>query len=631
MNKTYWAAAEQEKIAQEITEKFQSYREWMDKSGYAAKVRQNYQAYYRLNSKGSLALQKNADGSTTHLSVGHYRNLLQHILILTTQNKLTFVARARNTDYSSQVQAQFGSGLIDYYCDEKDLDRVLTRSVEGALVFQESFIETPWDPLQGTDLRPDELDRVIKSGDQSFYTLTPFDVARDPKSKLHKWYITYKPANKHDLAALWPEHADEILNADCQNEAYGLNVDNKIGEVSDDTVWYYTLYHERTPAMPNGRETVVIGKAVLVDQELTYSKAPVHRMSAGDMLETICGHSVGSELLPLNELISKLMSAFATNNLNFAVQNIWSQDPNLSVNAISEGSNLIVSATKPEALQLTSSSAEGYKLVDLLVNHSQLLSGINSVTRGSPEASLKSGTALALMASQAISFTSDLQKSYAKIAGDVGTMVIDNIRRFAKGEMIAAIGGKTRKSYVKSFKAEDLEPVDRLVVEIGNPAAKTFAAQYEMSSQWLSQGQITPQEQLDFLNSGNLDVLLEDSRDQALSIREENEALQLGENPPVILTDDHILHIKKHKSVLNSPEARKDPNLTNAVLAHIQAHIDNMRSMPPDLAAALAGQPLPPPAPPPGPQQAPGAPQGPQMPPGTPPQLEEASNQIGSQ
>lgn len=630
MNKTYWAAADSEKIAQEITEKFSAYREWMDKSGYAAKIRQNYQAYYRLNSKGSLALQKNADGSQTHLSVGHYRNLLQHILILTTQNKLTFVARARNTDYSSQVQAQFGSGLIDYYCDEKDLDRVLTKAVEGALVFQEWFVETPWDPLQGSDLRPDEVERMIKTGDQSFYGLNPFDVARDPKAKKHNWYITYKPANKHDLAALWPEHADEIMGADTSNESYGLSSDNS-SQVADDTVWYYTLYHDRSPSMPQGREVAIIGKAVLVDQELTYAKPPIHRMSAGDMLETICGHSVGSELLPLNELISKLMSAFATNNLNFAVQNIWSQDPNLSVNAISEGSNLIVSSTKPEALQLTASSAEGYKLVDLLVNHSQLLSGINSVTRGNPEASLKSGTALALMASQAISFTSDLQKSYAKIAGDVGTMVIDNIRRFAKGEMIAAIGGKTRKSYVKTFTAEDLEPVDRLVVEIGNPASKTFAAQYEMSSQWLANGQISPQEQLDFLNSGNLDVLLEDSRDQALSIREENEALEQGEVPPVILTDDHILHIKKHKSVLNSPEARRDPRLTQAVLAHIQSHIDNMRAMPPDLAAALAGQPLPPPQPPQGaPAPMPGEPQGPQMPPGTPPQLEDASAQLGS-
>ena len=51
----------------------------------------------------------------------------------------------------------------------------------------------------------------------------------------------------------------------------------------------------------------------------------------------------------------------------------------------------------------------------------ETLSGVNSVARGNPEASLQSGTALAMVQSQALQFMSGLQQSYIQLIEDVGT------------------------------------------------------------------------------------------------------------------------------------------------------------------------------------------------------------------
>ena len=54
------------------------------------------------------------------------------------------------------------------------------------------------------------------------------------------------------------------------------------------------------------------------------------------------------------------------------------------------------------------------------------------------------------------------------------------------------------------------------------------------------------------------------------------------------------MHIQEHKQLLDSPEARNNPELVMGVLAHIQEHINQMRTGDPDLFAILGMQNLPP-------------------------------------
>ena len=75
----------------------------------------------------------------------------------------------------------------------------------------------------------------------------------------------------------------------------------------------------------------------------------------------------------------------------------------------------------------------------MLIQSMETISGISSVTRGNPEASLKSGTALALIQSMSLQFISGLQQNYVKLIEDVGTNLINILKDYAKTPKTIAI------------------------------------------------------------------------------------------------------------------------------------------------------------------------------------------------
>jgi hypothetical protein len=375
---------------------------------------------------------------------------------------------------------------------------------------------------------------------------------------------------------------------------------------------------------------------VLYDRALIYSKLPVVRVSAGDVIDAIVGDSPNSSLISLQDGFDRLLSAVSTNNLNGAVQNIYSQDPNVEIQKLNEGMNLIKGQTEPKAIALVNSSKETYNLISEYVNHMQLLSGVNATARGNPEESVSTAGGQALMIAQAIQFVSDLQASYAQAASELGTIIIKNLQSFASEPRLAYIGGVSRKAYIKEFTSKDIESIDRVSVDLGDPMTQTIAGRWELVQQWAQMSMIKdPVKMVEFLRTGQADSLTEDQFKDSLLIREENEQLKRGETPLVLMTDVHPQHILEHKQCLSDPEARMDPNVNQAVLEHIQAHIEAYKGMDPDLAAIMNLPPLPSmqmQAPPPdqgvpevGGQNLPPAPQG------TPPQVEAAYNQFAEQ
>ncbi len=117
-------------------------------------------------------------------------------------------------------------------------------------------------------------------------------------------------------------------------------------------------------------------------------------------------------------------------------------------------------------------------------------------------------------------------------------------------------------------------------------------------------------------------VLLEDDVACEEAIVEENEQLSEGMPVSAVVTENHEDHIRGHQSVISKPNAKKDPELVQNVLMHIQEHITmwNDASMNNPALLLATGQKVLPPAPqqgmPPGPG---GPPPGAQLPPGPPP------------
>jgi hypothetical protein len=597
METQYWATKPIEEIAKTIEDKFEGYRRWLTDSGYRERICSTYNTFYGINEDGTLHLDKD-DKQITKISVNHFKSLVRRLHILVTENKLAFNARSKNSDTKSSIESDLARGIVEYYNDEKGMNSTLSESVLGALLMFEYYIYCPWDYTEGFELGVDG-GQVIRSGDQKFITLSPFDVAKNTVSRDDHWYIVREKVNKYNLAAQYPNFETEIISESLPVDIDGLMVDHGLRTDDEhDYVYKYILMHSRTPSLPTGRQTEICAGQVLSDSELKYDKTPIFRISAGDVMQTVFKDSPTVELVPIQEAINLLMSGTVTNNLNNAIQLIWSADPNLTTKKLSDGQILVTSSTPPAALNLTGSASENFKMIDLLQNVQQLLSGVNDVARGNPASNLKSGTSLAVILAQAIQYVSELQKSYADLASDISSCLVDNIKKFQTEEMTAYIVGSAKKGTIKRFRAEDLMDVQRITCTLGNPLMQSLAGRQEMMQNWMQYGIVKdPKQIISFLSTGNLDAQIESEFSDALLIADENEMLRKGEMPLVVITDIHEEHIVKHNKLLSDKSVREDPALNQGVLDHIQNHIEIGRTVPPDLAAAIRGQPIPPMAP----------------------------------
>jgi hypothetical protein len=594
----YWAAKPVAEIAAEIESKFNDYKKWGSTTDYFDRIVTSFDAFYGFNSNGTLRVSRNSD-DVAEIKVNHYKSLIRRLHILVTENKLAFQPRAKNSDSKSQVESDLARGITEYYADEKGMNDIFSHAVLGALIMLEQYVHAPWDFAEGYELTADGQ-QTVKSGDQKFEVFSALDVAKATTTPTSPWYIIRKKVNKYDEAALHPDFANEILSCSCDVDQYDMSrrgiqsQQDQLG-ADEDMCWKYMLYHARTPALPEGRQVEVIASQVLADSPLKYKKVPVFRLSAGDVLGTGFGDSPGVDLLPLQQALDAIFSGTVTNALNNSVQLIFCQDPNLVTRKLSDGQTLVTASSPPVGLNLTGNNNENHKLIDVLMQHQQLLSGVNDVARGNPSASLKSGTSLAVILAQAIQYVSDLQKGYARLAGDVATCLIANIQTFASEEMTAFIVGASRKGQVKKFKRNDVMDIERVSVDLGNPLTQSFAGRNEMAELWTSKGILKdPKQIISFQRTGEIDSATENPFSDSLLIRDENEQIRKGINPAVLITDNHAEHIIEHKAIMSSVE-RDDPTILEAWTAHVQEHLDMIPQVPPALAAVLSGQPLPPP------------------------------------
>jgi hypothetical protein len=194
----------------------------------------------------------------------------------------------------------------------------------------------------------------------------------------------------------------------------------------------------------------------------------------------------------------------------------------------------------------------------------------------------------------------------------VGTNLIYLLQDFASVPRVAQIAGKSNATYMKEFTGDDLNAINRVIVDAGNALAQTTAGRLEIAGELLQMGLIkTAEEYISVLNTGKLETMTESQNKQLLLIRAENERLTDGNvDVMAVLTDDHNLHLREHQAVLADPDLRMDAQLVERALGHIQEHI-NILSDPAvaNILMQLGQQPIMPPAPPMPPGD-PNAPQG---------------------
>jgi len=610
--KPYWASVEPKEIANNILDKVEDFYEFLTMSGRLDLMRRSWSYYYRPRLTGGMLNPTGQQGELTSLSVNHYRNLLLHLETMTVQQRPNFEPRATNSDVKSQSQVILAAGLLDYYMREKKLERYIKTGVKDALIFSEAFVRAEWDATNGDIYGKTATGAPVYQGDMRYTNYTPLNVIRDyskESASLEDWYILRDFQNKFTLAAKFPDIADKILEDSIDTiETYKTTVTTVLGLEESDNIAVFTLLHKPTPALPQGRYTTVLGNGtVLMDGPIPYEETHVYRIAPDEETGTIFGYTVGFDLLPIQEAIDVLYSTVISNQATFGVQNILvPKGHDLSTSQMSGGLNVMEydpKTGKPEALNLTSTPPEIFSFIDMLEKLGETISGVNSVARGNPESSLKSGAALALVQSMAIQFSMSLQQSYAQLVEDLGTGTVNILKTFAAVPRVAAIAGKSNRPLMREFVGEDLGAINRVMVDMGNPMTRTTAGRVNLADAFMEKGMISnPDQYIQVVTTGRLEPVIEGKQAQLLLIKSENEELADGKPQRVVITDNHAQHILEHSTVLASPEARKDGNSPSmqVSLAHIQEHITMAQSPGYQMMAQMLGHQImvPPAAPP---------------------------------
>lgn len=603
---TYFAARDGKDTASVLLQKATDWKNTLTTNGYLEKLKTCWAAYHGAYftdlSSGHTITFAGEQGELAQLPVNHIRNLAQHMYVMTTSSRPSMEARAANADYKSSAQVTLANGLLDYYMREKRLERYINKAVELSVVLGSGYVKIEWDATAGKVVEEDEeTGEKIFEGDLRFTNVSPFDVVFDVnrEDNNHDWILIRTYKNKFDLAAKYPELADKIVALDTKTsqDRYSLQVFRK---VESDEVEVWTMYHKKTDAMPKGRELIFLSDDIIIhDSILPYRRIPVFKMSPNEILGTAFGYSNLFDLLPLQEGINHLYSAIMSNNIAFATQNLFVRSgSNIDITNLGGGLNVIQGTEKPEVLNLLGTSQETYSFLSILEGKMEQLSGVNSVTRGTPDpaANLRSGNSLALIQSMAIQFQSGLQNQYVQLIEDLGVAVLEILQDYALAPRVASIVGINNKQYLVSFKSTDIPDINRVIVDVGNPLAKTTAGRVQMAEQLMQMKpeEFSIQQYAQVINTGRIDGMLESPVDQMNLIQQENERLMQGVEVPALIIDDHKEHILRHRVILNDLDIRMDEEKSEIILKHIQEHIDFARSADPAILTMTNQQQLPP-------------------------------------
>jgi hypothetical protein len=562
------------------------------------------------------------EGELVSVRTDDIGSLARHMLQIVTQTRPALDPVSTNSDYSSITQTRAARGILEYIVTHEKLEQDFYRATAWAIACGQGWISAEWDPDWGDvyDVDP-ETGSPLKEGRFVSRVFAPWDVVinlhrTDPK---HEWVITRSMQNKWNLAAKYPSLAEQILGVKDRTQEW-LSATRTSGSdegVENDYVPVYTLFHERTAACPDGKWAVVLEDNLLLAQgPLPYDELPLVQHTAGEILNTAHGDSPVLHGIGLQEAIDRLVSALVTNNVNLARQLValpkgaeWSRSEIAEgMSAIEVDVNADGQMTKPEAIQLVKSAPETYQLVQELVGALGRVTGINSVVSGADPSLQKalSGSAMLLLEQQTLRYVNGAQVSFTHMIEQIGTRLVQILKRYAKSPKLIRIAGKAGAFMLKEFSGHDFEGFDRVEVQQGNPGMRTPAFRIQLAQDLLQRNLIsTPEQYLEVLATGNLESMTESRTTALFNIRRENELLAQGRQVRAIATDPHVAHILEHRSVLDNPEAREPTPEAQAVqqvtLDHIQEHIDALRNVDPGLLQVLGQQPLPPAPPPPPP------------------------------
>lgn len=675
----YWASVESDKLPDVIRAKALEFRKRLEADGRIDLWQRATRCYYGLDPEGGFRNSASVtfggpQGEMVMMRVNHFHSIAQGIHTTVAKVRPSFDARALSTDTEALGQAQLATGVIEAYFKEIGLEAFEAECARMAWVLAEGWTALRWNPFKGDVIgvtkRPvleadgspkletveqdvvefDDATGLMRSskqtieqpvtedwpereGDVEAQVFAPQEVVRslDSTSRELEWVILPYQENVWDLAARYPQHREKLIAQRGQQRWSRTSMvgsawtQNKADNADMVTVWW--LYHMPTSACVQGRHAQVCGDVVIVDRPMDFKEVPCWGLIPELEMVTGSGYSLAFDLLALCQAYDSIWDIVLSSHDALGGQYITAPKNSDITQEQLERSLTLLNYTphpdspnggKPEGLNMLAISADSFKLLEMLPHIMETLSGLNSVARGEPAPNLKSGTALALVQSLAVSFNSGFQGEVVRHLERVATGLLRLLQQFASNKRMSEVTGRTKRSSLQQWSSEKISKVSRVAVEIASPLMQAESGRIQVGQDLLQQGLIkTPQKYLELLATGNIEQESEAEVSRVRHIRTENEMMMAGKVVQIGKYDDHCAHVLEHLGLLDSPEARENQPLADSVLQHIDQHMAIWATMPLPVAIATRQSVMPPPPPMPI-GLPPGGPSGPPHPPPSP-------------
>lgn len=626
-----FAEEDPKEVAKYIIEKYTKLNAYISSQGIRARWYKSFRSYYGFYYQdrsseygiGSVGSQS----EQTAVVVNQYRNLIQHTLALFTQNKVSFDVIPYNSDVEGRNAAIVGNSTLEYLLEQSKYNRELYSMAEIGLLLGTSFLRVDWNQNKKF-VGIDGDNQPVFSGELKYKAFTPMDVFLEPFIECfedQEWICTREIVNRYDLISKYPDKRQEILSMDRISD---IQLADPYFLTDDDHVWLLKLYHKSTMALPFGRYTVFGTREVVFEDYKENPFCDIDPQTSLPILGTgipiVCfrpavtygsawGHTVGFDLLPLQDMKNLLSSTIATNQALFGVQNlIVPRGTNMDFADIANGARVLEYDVNPDlgpgggapsVLELLKTPNEIFNYNNKIDEEMEKISGINGALRGTPPPQVGSGTAMALLTTQAQTFNTPVENAYVSALQDVANISLKMIAKFMPNMDLVQIVGLKENFAIKSFKAEELSRIQKVKALTANAMSKSPAGRLAMAQDMMNSGQITPTQYTEVAQTGTLKNDMEDVTAEDALIQWENQQLIQGIEVVALLADNPLKHIKQHCVTLTHPDVRNDAQKQAVIMKHLAAHQQNwviLGAQNPQLLALITGSPIPPDVPNPG-------------------------------
>lgn len=552
--------------------------------------KESYKYYYGLswNDSYSTGTTGEQDEFST-ININESRSHIIGIMSMTTQNRLVFDCLTQSTDVRARNNVLIGNSLLDHIFYQKRLEKTVRSMLEIGLFSGTSFIYLGW---KHSDKIKEALDGdAYYSGDIEAIPLTILDVGLNPFKDRFEEQDSFRfrrVMNKFEIAKKYAsnnkELYDQIMNLPPPNHERVMELDQE----EYGSIWVYYTFHKPCHSLPKGRMMLSCENAVvLYDDVNPYDCIPVVCYRPHIRYGSAFGHAPLFDLMPLQEAANTLDSSFLTMAENFAIPNVLASDRFKAIETdMAGGMKLVQGRPDPEApnqgfpapMNMPKPDGVYLNMRDKYSEYMRGISGQNASVRGQYQTG-QSGTAIALATSAAQMFNSSIEASYIMATEDSAMLILKICRLFMSGEEIIEIAGLSQDYAAFNFSDSNLQDINRVKVNLGNPLAKSVAGRAEIGEKLLSQGAINARDYLNILLTGQLTEAMEKGSSQTALMKLENEMLVQNEKPIMSVLDNHVLHVEKHRELIDNPLVRKNEQVVALVMDHIEEHLEQMEAL----------------------------------------------------